>query len=76
MAAAVAALPQEMGALIARLGYNPHMTVIIVQEGYDAVEVFGELVAEKVDSMMRTLSRRTYLAVQNVADITFPVQTS
>jgi hypothetical protein len=47
----------EFNQLLTCIGYNLCTSVIIVVEGYDQLALFGELSNNKVDAMMRTLSR-------------------
>jgi hypothetical protein len=64
----------EINKLITRLGYNLYMSVIIIAEGYADLDLFGELSKENVNSMMRTLSCRTYAVVPGQANVAFPVR--
>jgi hypothetical protein len=64
----------DVNEVLTHLGYNLHTSVIIVAEGYNELALFGELINDDVDSMMRTLSRRTFPPVLGQADVAFPVR--
>jgi hypothetical protein len=60
--------------LYTRLGYNPYTIVVLQGEGFVDLDVFGELIDDDLDSMIRTLARRTFPPVINIANVTFPIR--